>query len=47
MNPGSLSSPRNGNPPTYGIIELSSSGEITMNIVTAKQPDAAETAEKK
>ncbi len=37
MNPGSLSSPRNGNPPTYGIIELTSTGEIKMNIVVAGQ----------
>ncbi|MCL2086022.1 MAG: YfcE family phosphodiesterase [Oscillospiraceae bacterium] len=33
MNPGSLDNPRGKNPPTYGIIEISSAGEIVMNIV--------------
>lgn len=33
MNPGSLKSPRNNSEPTYGIIELSSSGDIAMNII--------------
>ena len=37
MNPGSLASPRNQNPPTYGVIELSSSGEIKMNIISVTQ----------
>lgn len=32
MNPGSVSEPRNGNKPTYGVIELGSSGEIKMEI---------------
>ncbi len=36
MNPGSLDSPRNHNVPTYGIIELSSKGDIQMRIVEAK-----------
>ena len=35
MNPGSLDSPRNHNAPTYGVIELSSSGEIGMKIIEA------------
>lgn len=33
MNPGSLNEPRNHNEPTYGIIELSSSGDIKMNLI--------------
>mgnify|MGYP003473296390 CR=1 FL=1 len=33
MNPGSPDSPRNHNRPTYGVIEISSSGEIKMNII--------------
>ena len=33
MNPGSPDSPRNHNKPTYGVIEISSSGEIKMNII--------------
>lgn len=37
MNPGSLDSPRNHNDPTYGVIMLSSSGEIQMNIVAVKK----------
>ncbi len=37
MNPGSLDSPRNHNDPTYGIIMLSSSGEIQMNIISVKK----------
>lgn len=37
MNPGSLDSPRNHNKPTYGVIELSSSGEVKMNIIAVKQ----------
>jgi hypothetical protein len=44
MNPGSLDSPRNHNLPSYGVIELSSSGEIKMNIVAVKprtEPQAA------
>lgn len=35
MNPGSLDSPRNHNAPTYGVIELTSSGEISMKIIEA------------
>lgn len=37
MNPGSLKSPRNKALPSYGVIELSSSGEIQMNIVAVGQ----------
>lgn len=33
MNPGSPDSPRNHNKPTYGVIDISSSGEIKMNII--------------
>ena len=33
MNPGSPDSPRNRNKPSYGVIEISSSGEIKMNII--------------
>lgn len=33
MNPGSLDSPRNHNKPTFGVIDLSESGEIKMNIL--------------
>ena len=33
MNPGSLDSPRNRNKPTYGVIEISSNGEVKMNII--------------
>ena len=33
MNPGSPDSPRNHNKPTYGVIEITSGGEIKMNIV--------------
>ncbi len=33
MNPGSLDSPRNHNKPTYGVIEISSEGEVAMKIV--------------
>lgn len=36
MNPGSLDSPRNHNKPTYGVIEITSSGEISMNIIATK-----------
>lgn len=34
MNPGSLDSPRNRNMPSFGIVELSSDGQLKMNIVT-------------
>lgn len=37
MNPGSLDSPRNHNDPTYGVIMLSSAGEIQMNIISVKK----------
>lgn len=33
MNPGSVSSPRGKNPPTYGVIDISEDGKIEMNIV--------------
>lgn len=33
MNPGSLDSPRNHNLPTYGEIDITSDGEIKMNII--------------
>lgn len=33
MNPGSLDSPRNHNKPTFGVIQLDTSGEIKMNII--------------
>ncbi len=33
MNPGSPDCPRNHNEPSYGVIEITSSGEIKMNIV--------------
>ncbi|MDE7398697.1 MAG: YfcE family phosphodiesterase [Oscillospiraceae bacterium] len=33
MNPGSLDSPRNHNKPTFGVIELSETGDIKMNIM--------------
>lgn len=36
MNPGSPSSPRGKNPPTYGVIEISDDGRIAMNIVELK-----------
>jgi hypothetical protein len=32
MNPGSITEPRGGNAPTYGIIRISEAGEITMKI---------------
>lgn len=37
MNPGSLDSPRNHNKPTYGVIELTSSGEVKMNIIAVNK----------
>ncbi|MGN1340184.1 MAG: YfcE family phosphodiesterase [Oscillospiraceae bacterium] len=37
MNPGSLDSPRNHNDPTYGVINISSAGEIHMKIVSTKK----------
>lgn len=37
MNPGSLDSPRNHNAPTYGVIELSSSGDIQMKIIEVEK----------
>ncbi len=37
MNPGSLDSPRNHNDPSYGVILLSSTGEIQMNIISVKK----------
>ena len=37
MNPGSLDSPRNHNEPTYGVLIISSAGEIQMNIVSVKK----------
>lgn len=40
MNPGSLKSPRNHTQPSYGVIELSSSGEIKMNIIALGQKEA-------
>lgn len=40
MNPGSLKSPRNHTAPSYGVIELSSSGEIQMNIIAVEQKAA-------
>jgi putative phosphoesterase len=33
MNPGSITSPRGKNPPTYGIINISFNMEISMSIV--------------
>ena len=33
MNPGSITTPRGKNPPSYGIIELSGGGKINMKIV--------------
>lgn len=33
MNPGSPESPRSGNKPTYGIIELGADGKINMSII--------------
>lgn len=33
MNPGSPSSPRGGNKPTYGVITLGNTGEIKMDII--------------
>ena len=32
MNPGSASCPRDGNPPSYGILDVSSAGVMT-NVV--------------
>lgn len=37
MNPGSLDCPRNKNARTYGLIEITSSGEIGMKIIEAEQ----------
>lgn len=34
MNPGSPDSPRNHNEPTYGVINLTSDGQIEMKIIT-------------
>lgn len=36
MNPGSPDSPRNHNVPTYGIIDISSNGDIQMRILEAR-----------
>lgn len=36
MNPGSIDSPRGRNKPSYGIIDISESGKITMNIIAIK-----------
>ncbi len=33
MNPGSLSSPRGKNNPSYGVLEISDDGTVSMNIV--------------
>ncbi len=40
MNPGSLDSPRNHNLPTYGVIEISSDGEIGMKIIEVPKKSA-------
>lgn len=37
MNPGSPDSPRNGNKPSYGVIDLNENGQINMNIVTMEK----------
>ncbi len=37
MNPGSPDSPRNHNEPTYGVINLTSDGQIGMNIIAVKK----------
>lgn len=37
MNPGSLDRPRNHNEPSYGVILLSNTGEIQMNIISVKK----------
>jgi hypothetical protein len=37
MNPGSLERPRGGNRPTYGTIEVSDTGSVSMNIVAYKE----------
>ncbi len=36
MNPGSVSSPRGKNPPSYGIIEITEDDTIKMNIIEIK-----------
>ena len=36
MNPGSPSSPRGGSQPSYGILEIVGSGEVSMSIMSAR-----------
>ena len=36
MNPGSVDSPRDKRPPSYGILTIDDNGGISMNIVALK-----------
>ena len=40
MNPGSISTPRGGSRPSYGVVTISEDGAVSMEIVEYKEPCA-------